>query len=191
MNSSELLRLQLAKNLECSRIGYASGPTGPTGSTGLEGPPGPAGNEKTFTFFLDFDSLRLLSRIYIPPGFSTDPKLIVGGVFTEDIPELLVFVGLTEITISSIKYNFPIGLSATGYYNGGFWAPSPYAVLGNASGIRWRNVADIINLNTINILGVNPLNLNGNSLTPKYLYLPGTAIENQPGWLGTLTIYYL
>ena len=191
MNSSELLQLQLAKKLECSRIGYASGPTGPTGSTGLTGPTGPAGDEKMFTFFLDFNSSRQLSRIYVPPGFSTDPFLSSGGIFTADIPGLLIFVGTTEITISNTRYNFPIGLSATGYYNGGFWAPCPYTFLGNATGIRWRNIANIINLNTITILGVNPLNLNGNSITPKYLYLPGTTTSNPPGWLGTLTIYYL
>jgi len=190
MNSSELLRLQLAKKLECSRIDYASGPTGPRGPVGNTGPTGPAGYTKVFTFFLDFSSLTNISRIYIPPGFSTDPLLINGGVFTGSLGTSLIING-TSIIINSTTYNFPVGLTPTGYTNGGFWAPSIYTTIGGATGLRWRNVASATNLNTINLLGVSPSNLNGNSITPKYLYLPGTTIPDPIGWLATLTLYYL
>jgi len=191
MNSSELLRLQLAKKLECSRIGYASGPTGPTGPAGNTGPTGPAGNTKIFTFFLDYSNPSTISRIYIPPGFSTDPFLINGGIFLAGTYGTTLQISGTSVTISSTKYNFPVGLSGTGYYNGGFWAPSPYASLGGTTGVRWRNVANVANLNTINLLNVSPLNLNGSNTSPKYLYLPGTTTPDATGWLATLTLYYL
>ena len=190
MDSSELLRLQLAKKLECSRIGYASGPTGPTGPAGDTGPTGADGNTKIFTFFLDFSSQTTISRIFIPPGFSTDPLLAAGGIFTGSIGSNLIING-TSVIINLTRYIFPVGLTATGYYNGGFWAPSPYATIGTATGIRWRNVASISNLNTINLLGLSPLNLNGGSVTPRYPYIPGTNTPNTPGWLATFTIYYL
>ena len=188
MDSSELLRLQLAKKLECSRIGYASGPTGPTGPAGNTGPTGPAGNTKVFTFFLDFNSLTNISRIFIPSGFSSDPLLVGGGVFTGSLGTSLIING-TSVIINSTTYTFPVGLTATGYYNGGYWAPSPYATIGGTTGIRWRNVA-VGNLNTINLLNLSPLNFNGNSISPKYLNFPGTATANPPGWLATLTLYY-
>ena len=189
MNSSALLQLQLAKKLECSRIGYASGPTGPTGPIGDTGPTGPDGYTKVFTFFLDFSSINNISRIFIPPGFSTDPLLAQGGIFTGNVGSSLI-INTTNITINSTKYTFPVGLSATGYYNGGYWAPSPPTTIGSTNGIRWRNVA-VGNLNTINLLGVSPVNLNSSSMTPKYLYKPGTAIPDAFGWLATVTLYYL
>jgi hypothetical protein len=52
-------------------------------------------------------------------------------------------------------------------------------------------VASVANLNTINLLSITPLNLNGSSITPKYLYLPGTTTVDTTGWLATLTLYYL
>jgi hypothetical protein len=190
MDSSELLRLQLAKKLECSRIGYASGPTGPTGPTGDTGPRGPDGYPKVYTFFLDFAGANL-SRIYIPPGFSTDPRIANGGIFTADIAGLLTFFGTQAITINSTTYNFPVGLNATGYTNSSVWAPCFYGNIGTSTGLRWRNIANISNLNTINLLGITLANLGLSTPFPKYLYIPGTTIPDSIGWLASLTLYYL
>jgi hypothetical protein len=194
MNSSELLRLQLSKNLECSRIGYASGPTGPTGPTGDTGPIGPAGYPKVYTFFLDFVASGIngiLSRIYIPPGFSTDPRIANGGIFTADIPGLLIFFGLNTITIYNTTYNFPVGITGTGYANTSIWAPCQYTNIGTTTGIRWKHYGNVTNLNNIVLLGIGTNNFNGTSVLPKYLYIPGTTIPDSIGWLATLTIYYL
>ena len=197
MNSSELLRLQLSKNLECSRIGYASGPTGPTGPIGDTGPRGPDGYPKVYTFFLDFvaGGTRggILSRIYIPPGFSTDPRIANGGIFTADIPGLLIFFGLNTINIFSTTYNFPVGITGSGYNVGG-WVTTSGGSIGTATGIQWKNIANatsITTLNTISLINIGPQALNGGTTTPKYLYIPGTIIPDNIGWLATLTLYYL
>jgi hypothetical protein len=115
MDSSELLRLQLAKKLECSRIGYASGPTGPTGPTGSTGPRGYDGNTKFFTFFLDWSSPNVVSRIFIPPGFSTDPALIGGGVAVPNQYSSVQFSGQI-ITITNTAYTFPVVLFETNLF---------------------------------------------------------------------------
>jgi hypothetical protein len=196
MNSSELLQLQLAKKLECSRIGYASGPTGPTGPAGNTGPTGPAGYPKVYTFFLDFSnaSPNLLSRIYIPPGFSTDPDLINGGIFTRQAPPTALVFGQTSITISNTTYTFPVGLTHTGYCfasnTSGYWAPS--SRIGTAF-VHWNipatNTTPITN--TINLNGLSLVNFNGNNFRAKYFYEPDTGEPDSIGWLATLTLYYL
>jgi hypothetical protein len=196
MNSSALLQLQLAKKLECSRIGYASGPTGPTGPVGNTGPTGPAGYPKVYTFFLDFSATSPynISRIYIPPGFSTDPDLAPGGAFTRQAaPPGLVF-GPTSITISNTKYTFPVGLTITGYCfasnTSGYWAPS--SRIGTAY-VYWNipatNTATITN--TLNLYGLSLGNFNGNNFRSKYYYAPDTGEPDSIGWLATLTLYYL
>jgi len=186
MDSSQLLKLQLAKKLECTRNGICIGPIGLTGPTGPTGPIGPAGYQKMFTFYIDFSSATAISRMYIPPEFSTDPNLSAGGIFTSNISGILTFTGTTNILIASTTYAFPIGLSATGYFTGNYWSPSAYANLGGA-GATWQNTSDY----TLSLKGITPGRLNGGNVASKYKFLPGTTIPDATGWLATLTIYYL
>jgi hypothetical protein len=180
MDSSERLRLQLAKQLECTRNNICIGPTGLTGPTGPEGPTGPAGYQKLFTLYLDFSSGTALKRIYIPPGFSTSASLAAGGIFTADSPPDLVFFGTTNITIQNTTYAFPVGLYATGYITSKYWSPVALSVLGGGN-LTWQNTVD----NVLSLKGVTPGRVNGGNVA----VYPTTGVL--AGWLGTLTIYYL
>jgi len=178
MDSSELLRLQLAKKLECSRIGYASGPTGPTGPTG---PPGNA-SSKTFTFYLDYDGPNSLSRIYIPPGFcQAHPNGII--LTDNDTPNSILFKGTTNISFPSTIYAVPNTLNATGYiYStaGGYWSPASSSSMGGGN-LTWQNTADY----TLNLFGITAGRINGGNTGTR----PTSGILE--GWLGTITISYL
>ena len=174
MDSSELLRLQLAKKLECSRIGYASGPIGPTGPAGTSGLP------KVFTLYLDYSNSNSLSRIYIPPGFSTSPSLAAGGIFIANIPNELEFLGTTSINIKNTTYAFPIGISGTGYITSGYWCPIATAYLGGSL-LTWQHTQD----NVLNMIGVTAQRVNGANVA----VYPSVGVL--AGWLGTLTISYL
>lgn len=198
MDSSELLRLQLAKKLECSRIGYASGPTGPQGDIGVTGPIGPAGYQKLFTIFIDFaaTSDATINRVYIPPGFSTNPTLAAGGIFTQNIPNVITFIGSSTLEISDTVYTFPIGLFATGFSPGlQYWSPSRYTLIGGTTAIQWNTLTKPVD-NRLKLLNLTPSNLGTTGAAPidmssKYLFLPGTNIPDAIGWSATLTIYYL
>lgn len=180
MDSSELLRLQLAQKLECTRNNICIGPPGVTGPTGSAGPTGPPGYQKMFTIYVDFSSGTAISRVYIPPGLSTTPSLAAGGIFTANVGTDLVFLGTTNITIRNTTYAVPIGLSATGYTASSYWTLSAYSVLGGG-GITWQNTVD----NRLILIGVTPPRINGGN-TAVYP-VSGTL----SGWLGTLTLYYL
>ena len=199
MDSSELLRLQLAKKLECSRIGYASGPTGPQGGIGVTGPIGPAGYQKLFTIFIDLAGVNpvgSIARVYIPPGFSTNPTLAAGGIFTQDIPNVIAFRGSSSLEIFDTVYTFPIGLFATGFSPGlQIWSPSRYSLLGGPGAIQWNTLTKPVN-NRLRLLNLSVANFGTSGTAPlsmnaKYLFLPGTNIPDAIGWSATLTIYYL
>jgi hypothetical protein len=177
MDSSELLRLQLAQKLECTRNNICIGPPGVTGPTGPTGPPG---YPKMFTIYLDFSSGTAIRRVYIPPGLSTVPSLAAGGIFTANVGTDLIFFGTTNITIKNTTFAVPIGLSGTGYTASDYWTLSAYSVLGGG-GLTWQNTAD----NILRLIGVTPARLNGGN-TAVYP-VSGTLT----GWLATLTIYYL
>jgi hypothetical protein len=174
MDSSELLRLQLSKQIDCARNGVAVGATGPTGPAGESGLP------KFFTIYIDYSTPIAISRIYLPPGFSTTPSLAAGGIFTANVGTDLVFLGTTNITITNTKYAFPIGLSGTGYGSSAYWFPSASSNFGGST-LRWQNTED----NTLNLIGVTAARLNGANVALR----PTSGVT--AGWLATLTIYYL
>lgn len=151
-----------------------NGINGPTGSTG------PGGLQKAYTLFLDFSAGYSLTRIYIPPGFSTTPSLAAGGVFTSNVGTDLIFAGTANITITNTIYAFPIGLSATGYTASSYWQPTPQSSLGG-TGVSWQNTAD----NTLSINSASAARLNGGNVSNR----PTSGVLS--GWLATLTIYYL
>lgn len=151
-----------------------NGINGPTGSTG------PSGLQKAYTLFLDYSAGNAISRIYLPPGFSTTPSLAAGGVFTADVGSDLVFLGMSNITITNTINAFPIGLSATGYTASSYWQPTPQSSLGG-TGVSWQNTAD----NTLSINSASASRINGGNVANR----PGSGVLS--GWLATLTIYYL
>ena len=157
-----------------------TGPTGPTGRTGPTGNTGSEGALKSFTMYLDFSSGTAISRIYIPPGMSTNASLAAGGIFTSDVGSDLVFLGSTNISITNTYYAFPIGLNATGYSTSLYWQPTAQSSLGG-SGVTWQNTSDY----TLSIKGATPSRLNGNNTANR----PSSGLLS--GWLATLTIYFL
>jgi hypothetical protein len=185
MDSSELLRLQLSKQLECTRNGICIGPTGLTGPAGPTGPTGPAGTNvspKTFTFYLDYSGPNALSRIYIPPGFCEGyPDGII--LTDDDSVNGISFKSTTNITFSSTIYAVPNTLNATGYVystGGGYWSPTASSYIGGGN-LTWQNTADY----TLNLNGVTAGRINGGNTGTR----PTTGVLT--GWLGTLTISYL
>ena len=192
MNSSELLRIATANAMACSRLNIAIGPTGATGAGGVgpTGSVGPTGAPATkiFTLYLDYSSGTTLSRIYIPPGFSTDPALVAGGIFSADIAGVLTFKNTTNIIITSTTYGFPVGIMGTGYVGATVattsWQPVAGGNLGGAN-IGWQ----ITNYNTLSLKGVTPTRINGGNVTVKPP--PGQILSENGGWLGTLTLFYL
>ena len=180
MDSSELLRLQLSKQIDCARNGVAVGATGPRGPVGPTGPAGSSSIPKMFTLYIDFDGPNSISRIYIPPQLSTSPSLAAGGEFTSDIAGELVFAGTTNIFIANITHAFPIGLSATGYTTSLYWVPTATSYLGGGN-LRWQNAED----NVLNLSGVTATRLNGANTAVR----PTSGVTQ--GWLATLTIFYL
>lgn len=189
MNSSELLRVQLSKQIGCAEYGIALGATGPTGPAGPTGPIGSAGYSKMYTIYLNYTNVitsrgtvAVLTSVYIPPGLSTTPSLAAGGIFTANVDTDLVFYGTTNINITNTTFAFPIGLTATGYTSSGYWSPSAYTNLGGSSSrITWQNTTD----NQLNLLGLTAANINGANVAR----VPTTGVL--AGWLGTLTVYYL
>jgi hypothetical protein len=203
MNSSELLRLKTANEMACTRLNIAVGPTGPTGSLGPAGPDGPRGPEgaegptgpdgpigpigpsdsKIYTIYVDFLSGNALSRIYIPPGFSTNPALNDGGTFTADIVGVLTFYGRPSITIIDTAYEQPISMNASGYV--GSNPPSSWQLTsgGNIGGgrLNWHITTD----NVLALLNVTAGFINGGNTSNR----PSTGIL--AGWLGTITLFYL
>lgn len=180
----------------------ATGSTGPTGFTGYTGPGGTASNTgatgytgptgdastKIFTLYLDYSSTSALSRLYIPPGFSTHPSLSAGGIYIADIPGALQFYGTTNITIYNTAYPFPVALNATGYVGStaatAAWQPTFGGNLGG-SAIGWQ-------LTTYNLLELKNITLpriNGGNLNFKPTI--GRILSENGGWLGTLTLFYV
>ena len=151
-----------------------NGINGPTGSTG------PGGLQKAYTLFLDYSAGNAISRIYLPPGFSTTPSLAAGGIFTADVGSDLVFLGTANIAITNTIDAFPIGLSATGYTASEYWQPTPQSSLGG-TGVSWQNTAD----NTMSINSASASRINGGNVANR----PSSGVLS--GWLATLTIYYL
>jgi len=192
MNSSELLRIATANAMACSRLNIAIGPTGATGPIGIgpTGSVGPTGAPATkiFTLYLDYSSGTALSRIYIPPGFSTDPALVAGGIFSADIAGVLTFKGNTNITITSTTYGFPVGIMGTGYVGAtaatASWQPVAGGNLGGTN-IGWQ----ITTYNTLALKGVAPTKINGGNINIRPS--AGQILSENGGWLGTLTLFYL
>ena len=201
MNSGELLRRQLATSLYCERdniLNGAQGPTGPEGPTGafgigptgpastVTGPTGPegggSGNSKSFTIYIDYTTAdSTLSRIYIPAGLSTNPAISGGGTFTEDIASVLIFVGLTTISIADATYAIPIGMSCIGYTNSEIWTMTSYGNIGGGR-INFTSSSDY----TLNISGMIATYVNGGNAGTKR---PSSGVLS--GWVGALTIYFL
>jgi len=129
---------------------------------------------------LDFASGSAISRIYLPPGMSTTPSLVDGGVFTSNVGSDLVFTGGTSISITNIGYAFPTGLTATGFSSSSYWVPTPQSSLGGA-GVSWQNTTDYM----LAITGATAGRLNGGNTATR----PGSGVLS--GWLATITIYYL
>ena len=181
MDCSELLRLQTANAMACTRLNIAVGPTGPQGPYGNP-------NNKVFTLYLDYSSGTALSRIYIPPGFSTHPSLSSGGIFTVDIPGVLSFTGITNITINNTTYDFPIAIGATGFVGAtaatANWQPTAAGNLGGAN-ITWNLTA----YNMLVLKNVTPTRINGGNTTIKPAV--GTILSENGGWLATITLFYL
>jgi hypothetical protein len=193
--SSDLLRIRLAQRLYCERNQIinsgacggggtggtgTTGPTGPTGPAGDTGPQGPAGNLKSFTFYLDWSASNSLSRIYVPPGFSTT---VPAGIYTANQGTNLVFVGTSDITITGTD-TFPTDMSCTGYTNSEYWTPMQQGLIGASNGPTWQNTQD----NKLILKGVTAQALNGGNLGN---VVPRPVSGVLAGWLGTLTIYYL
>lgn len=194
MNSSELLRLKTANEMACTRLNIAVGPTGSTGSRGpdgLTGPTGPVGSvgpigpasNKMYTLYIDFSAGTALSRIYIPPGFSTNQALINGGTFTADISGVLIFLNKQTITIFNTRYEQPIAMNASGYV--GSNPPSSWQLTagGNIGGVNlnWRFTTN----NVLFLVRVTASIINGGNTINR----PSTGIL--AGWLGTITLFYL
>ena len=191
-SSSDILRIRLAQRLYCERnqiinsgaCGGGTGGTGTTGPTGPEGPTGPtgspgtAGNPKSFTFYLDWSNSNSLSRIYVPPGFST---LVPEGIYTANQVPNLIFKGTSQISINGTTYAFPTDMSCTGYSDSDYWFPTPQGILGGAN-ITWQNVQD----NQILLKNITAQLINGGNVGATR---PESGVLE--GWLGTLTIYYL
>ena len=174
----------------------ATGDTGPTGETGptgkngrdgtssLTGATGPTGDpaSKVFTMYFDFSAGNALSRIYIPPGLSTNVALVDGGVFTADVPSVLIFYGRSSITIIDTQYQIPFSMNATGYV--GSSAPSSWQLTsgGNIGGsrINWQISTD----NVLSLVNITAGFINGGNISNR----PTTGILS--GWLGTLTLFY-
>ena len=164
--------------------------TGPTGPTGLQstvtGPTGPGGgglgNSKSFTIYVDYStSDSALSRIYIPAGLSTNPAISGGGTFTADIPSVLIFAGLTTISIANATYAIPIGMSCIGYTNSEVWTVTSYGNIGGGR-INFTSSSDY----TLNITGMIATYINGGNAGTKR---PASGVLT--GWVGALTIYFL
>ena len=173
-----------------------TGPTGPigTGPTGpastVTGPTGPgsegSGNSKSFTIYVDYapGTPPTLSRIYIPPGLSTDASLSAGGTFTADIPGVLTFFGTSSISIVNTTYAIPIGMTSTGYTSNGisgFWFYSGNNISSVGGKINFSSTSDY----TLNLTNVTAGNINGGNVATR----PSSGVLS--GWLATLTIYFL
>ena len=178
--SSDLLRIRLAQRLYCERnqiINSGGCGGGGTSCTGPTGPTGPPGSLKSFTFYLDWSSGTSLSRIYVPPGFSTT---VPAGIYTANQGTNLVFVGTSQITIDGTVYAFPTDMSCTGYSVSQYWTPTPQGDIGG-SRITWQNVSDY----ELILKNITPGFINGGNSGTR----PVSGVL--ASWLGTLTIYYL
>jgi len=185
MNSGELLRLQLANRLLCSRQQGCIGATGPAGAA-LTIP----GALKAFTIYLDYSAANAISRIYIPPGLfgpAADPQLQLGGVFTANVGTDLVFqyapplTPIAAIVMQNTKYAFAAGLSANGYINSQEWQIVPPSNIRPQAGYLNYKVATDYSI-TVDA-DLNPLN--GANLSN----YPSTGIA--AGFLATVTIFYV
>jgi hypothetical protein len=137
---------------------------------------------KSFTIYLDYStsSPNPLSRIYIPPGLSTNPAISAGGIFSADIAGVLVFYGTNTISIQNTTYTIPIGLSGTGF-SGTYWALTSYGNIGTGGRINFTSSSDY----ALTLTGLTVGYVNGGNTATR----PTTGVL--AGWLGTLTIYFL
>ena len=182
MNSSELLRLQLANNLYCRQQGICSGNTALT-------PTVVGGLLKSFTLYLDYSVAGIISRVYIPPGFFTTNAasgLSDGGVFTGNVGTDLVFVSSGGLTISlscnNTSYAIVGGIQVSGYSGGTIlaWQPAPGQNIGNT-----KIYFSVKNPNTLVLGGLDLTNINAGNLTYPSA---GQALQD---WLATVTIFYI
>ena len=180
MNSSELLRINTAGNLQCRQLNNLIGPTGSTGSIG---PAGPVNTSfvKSFTLFVDYSATGAISRVYVPPGLFTNPLLADGGIFTSNVGSDLVFLGNPTITVRNTTNALVVGIFVNGYINSGQWQLMQPSNI--RPGIDYVNVT--IPTDYQAVIGANLTPINGGQLVT---YPPAGAAA---GFLATITLFYL
>jgi len=180
MNSSELLRINTAGNLQCRQLNNLIGPTGSAGPTGPQGPVY-TNYVKSFTLFLDYSAANAISRVYVPPGLFTTSPLAEGGTFTANVGTDLIFLGNPSIAMQNTTYPFIVGIFANGYISSNQWQlMSPSQI---RSGIDYVNVTTTADYSAT--IGANLAPINGGQLSN--YPITGTAA----GFLAMITLFYL
>lgn len=177
MNSSELLRIQVAGNLNCRALNNLIGPTGPTGPAGPTNPNG----IKSFTILLDYGAATSISRVMIPAGLFTNPLLSAGGVFTANVGTDLLFTGGAVLTLQNTRYAFLAGMQTAGYINAGRWQPIPGGKIGAPLGVYYNVTTDY----AATIAGLGLANINGSNVAVR----PSTGVA--AGFLVSITLFYM
>jgi len=176
MNSSDLLRIQVAGGLHCRALNNLIGPTGPTGSIG---PPNPTGL-KSFTLFLDYSGLNAITKVYVPPGLFANAPLAAGGVFTANVGTDLTFLGTNSIQLANTTNAFLSGFTLSGYVAAGYWQPISAARL-IPTATHYTVTTDY----AANLLGLGLGNINGGTIVPK---APSGIAA---GYVATITLLYI
>jgi len=180
MNSSELLRINTAGNLQCRQLNNLIGPTGSSGPTGPQGPVY-TNYVKSFTLHLDYSAAGAISRVYVPPGLFTNPLLADGGIFANNVGSDLIFLGNPTIAMQNTTNAFIVGLFANGYVSSGQWQlMSPSQI---RSGIDFVNVTTTADYSATIGANLGPINGGQLSIYPT----TGTAA----GFLAMITLFYL
>ena len=165
----------------------ATGPTGPTGYTGPSGPTGPMGFQQAvfpFTIFLDFSQRDVISRIYIPPNLMTNPLLINGGVFTENVGDDLLITGQPggQFQLNNTRYPFIVSILISAYS-----ANTPNYTWGPIPGVKYGpNACNYQCSSDYNITfsGIDLTNMNGGIITQS---TSGVA----SGFIATITLFFV
>jgi hypothetical protein len=177
MNSSELLRIQVAGNLNCRALNNLIGPTGPTGPVGPVNPNG----TQSFTILLDYGGATSISRVMIPPGLFTNPALSAGGVFTANVGTDLQFTGGAVLTLQNTTYAFLVGMHTAGYINAGRWQSIPSGKIGAPLGVYYNVTADY----GATVAGLGLANINGSNFAVR----PSTGVA--AGFLASVVLFYM